>query len=358
MISSASTPKFQFLLLTAIALTSAICHAELFAQAERKKSPTDTAVLKGKVEFAKDQAKSYTGETLEIEISEIQARLREYVDLPAPKTPRGFERWTSQQKLKWQQEFVNSEAGKKHIERNKKLLADANSFDIKFENDGSYAIYDVPPGDYAIQGRVDKEIGKITYAFEVFGQLTVQKEVDELALAPIQIEVTPQLKQGDTCPPIAVLTHDDKATLKRETFKDAILFVNFWSKTSPTATAEQAMVQKMYASLKSQYKLRLLSVNVDANRKEALKFLLENKLREGSHGFTDGMQHKTLFHFGVRGVPSYWLVSGDGKIMMSQYEMAQAMRLKPDLKTIVSDRIEGKDTPTLAPKPDEKASDK
>ena len=33
---------------------------------------------------------------------------------------------------------------------------------------------------------------------------------------------------------------------------------------------------------------------------------------------------------------------------MSQYEVAAAMRIKPDMTTIVADRIEGKDAPTPA----------
>ena len=46
--------------------------------------------------------------------------------------------------------------------------------------------------------------------------------------------------------------------------------------------------------------------------------------------------------------PSFWLIGQDGKVLMTQYEVAQAMRVKPDITTIVSDRIEGKDEPTPA----------
>ena len=37
--------------------------------------------------------------------------------------------------------------------------------------------------------------------------------------------------------------------------------------------------------------------------------------------------------------------------MMTQYEVAQAMRVKPNMKTIVEDRILGKDKPTPAKPP-------
>ena len=86
-----------------------------------------------------------------------------------------------------------------------------------------------------------------------------------------------------------------------------------------------------------------------------MDFVIENKLKEGSHGFTDGVEHRTVFDYGVRSFPSFCLIGTDGKIMMSQFEIAQAMRIKPNLETIVEDRIAGRDAPTPAPakKPDD-----
>lgn len=319
-------------------------------QTNRKK--TENAVVKGKIRFSDRQLKTADGKSLEIGLSEIQAKLREYVDLPPPKLPADFKTWPAEKRIKWEQEFTQSDVGKKHIENNRKLLEKANSFDIKFENDGSFVVFDVPAGDYGIQGRTDKVVGAVTYAFEVFGQLEIQEEVDELVLAPIEVDVTPLLKQGDAAPKFSVKTHDNKTTLNRESFKDSIVFVNFWSSVSPSAAAEQKMVQEMFLSLKNKYPIQLLSINVDQDRNKSRSFLVANSFQEGNHGFTDGMEDATLLNFGVRGVPSFWLIGKDDKVMMSQYEFAKSMRIKPDLETIISDRIEGKDEPTLAPKPE------
>ena len=314
-------------------------------------SQAQEAVLKGKIQFKSDRKKAFTGEELNLDFTEMKARLREYVDLPAPKFPDDFQQRTPEQRTKWIQEFAKSEAGKKHIERNKKLLAAANSFEIKFETDGSFVVYDVPAGRWAIQGRVDKTIGEITYAFEVFGELQVQKKVDELALAPMKIEITPLLKRGNPVPPIEVKTFDQKDTLTLAMFKDKYLFVNFWSIGSPTVKAEQAMVQKAFQNLKEKYPLRMLSVNVDSDVKKATNFLVTNQLREGSHGFAGGINHPAVFYFGARRFPSFWLISPDGKILMSHSEFVQTMSSEPDFKMIIANRIDGKDEPTLAPQP-------
>ena len=132
-----------------------------------------------------------------------------------------------------------------------------------------------------------------------------------------------------------------------KTFGDDYLFVNFWTSLSPTAEAEQKLVQDMYAALKPEYKMRLLSINIDRERAKAIAFIKKQGFK-GSHGFTDGVEHRTIFDYGTRSFPSFWLIGKDDMILMSQYEIAQAMRFKPTLTQIVTDRIEGKDTPTLA----------
>jgi hypothetical protein len=184
----------------------------------------------------------------------------------------------------------------------------------------------------------------------VFGQIPVAKGMDDVPLKPMRVEVTPLIKRGELAPPVAVNTHDDKLVLnlKHESFKDKIVFLNFWITQSPTAAAEQKLVQEMYSKLKSKHDIKLISICVDPKRKEALEYIIKNSLKEGSHGFTDGLEHRTVFDYGVRSYPSFWLIGKDGKVMMTQYETAQAMRVKPNMTTIVEDRISGKDVPTPA----------
>ena len=114
----------------------------------------------------------------------------------------------------------------------------------------------------------------------------------------------------------------------------------------------------MYAALRPKYNVRLLSINIDSNRKQSLDLIIKHKLK-GSHGFTDGLAHRTIFDYGVRSFPSFWLIGKDDKTLMNQFEIAHAMRVKPSITVIVSDRIEGKDTPTpAAEKPPEADKEK
>ena len=262
-----------------------------------------------------------------------------------------------EEQQKWATDYEASDAGKKFIEDRDKLIADAHVFEVKIENDGNFVVYDVPPGVYGLRGRVDKEIGGVNHGFEIFGQIETLKGMDEVRLDPIQVAVTPLLQPGATAPPIQVKTHNGQATITLKDFKDHYVFVSFWMSNSPSAEY-QDKIQKMFGELKDKYPLKLLSICVDEDRKKALEFILQKQLKAGSHGFTDGLEHRTVFDYGVRSIPSFWLIGPDGKISMSQYNFALAFRVEPELSVIVSNRIEGKDLPTPATTPNIKTEPK
>ena len=320
------------------------------------------AIIRGKIAYDKTRIKSWDGSKLAVPYKEIKAKIRQKVQPKTPRLPKGFDSLTPQAKLKWEKDFIESAAGKRLIAHNKKMIEEASAFDVKFENDGKFVIYDVPYGTYGIQGRIDKEISGKFYAFEVFGEITVLKGMDDIPLKPMRVEVTPLLRKGDPAPPVAVRTHDNKNVLKlsHKMYKNKLVFLNFWYSQTPSSADVQKMVQKMYTELrKKKVPIKLISICVDRDidgkegftsndRKKSLKYILDNALRGGSHGFTDGVEHRTVFDYGARSFPSFCLVGKDGKIMMSQFEVAQAMRIKPNLETIIEDRIAGKDAPTPA----------
>ena len=325
--------------------------------AQRRKRKQEETTIKGKVALDPSRVRSWNGDNLNIDLTKITGKLREYVELPPPKYPAGYEKWKPQQLVEWQDKFAATDAGKKIIERNQKLLDAANSFDIQVERDGSFVIYDVPAGEYAIQGRYDRAVGDLNYAYEIFGKLTVKEDVDEIALDTIRIEITPQYQRGMKAPPFKVTTYNDKDVLQLSSFKEKntkknkLLLLNFWSAASPVAAEEQKAVQDTIGKFEGAENLSVLSINVDKDRKKALKLLGKYKLTKGSHGFTLGPDNPTLFNYGIRGVPSYWLIDEDRNVLINQYEFAKMMRTKDSIETIIRDRLKNNDAPTPAEKP-------
>ena len=351
-----------FLLLVAVVVACLVTTQPVSAQRKRKKQDT---TIKGEVTLKDQRLRSWNGDNLSVDMTKISAKLREYVKLPPPKYPAGHEKWTIAQRAKWEDKFAATEAGKKVLERNKKMLAEANSFDLKIERDGSFVIYDVPAGEYAIQGRYDQEVGDVNYAYEVFGKLDVGKDVDEIVLDPIHIEITPQYPRGVPAPPFKVTTYNDKSNLELKLFKGKLLLINFWSAASPVAAKEQEAVQATLGKIPAKEKYNVLSINVDKDRKKALKLLSDGilkdgkrkKLLKGSHGFTLGSGNPSLFNYGIRGVPSYWLIDADGNVLINQYEFAKLMQTKESIEAIIIERLKNNQAPVPAvrPKPNNQA---
>ena len=293
-------------------------------------------------------------------LKEIKTTLNQEVDLPAAPFPSGLEALFARSKSKVGQVVRSQSAGQAVFwPATKKRIDDAPAFNLRFNDEGQFIVYDVPPGIYGLQGRVDKEINGVTYAFEVFGQISVNSQFDEVALDPIPVLVTPMLVSGKTAPKISVSTHDGKKKLSLNNLQKSkgkpspkYVFVNFWSTkdfVGDGKTDYQAMVQKTISELNgSGYKVGLLSICMDEDRKAAVKQIMKRKLKVGLHGFTEGWEHSTVNRYGVRSTPSGWLIDPDGKIAMSQYEFYNLTKVKESLASVIKDRIDGKDSPTPA----------
>ncbi len=311
----------------------------------------DGATVKGQVVLDEGQMESWDKQKLEVAFEEIESRLIEVPEVPSAPVPDNWADMKPEDRFQWIQEFEASDEGKAFTANRKRIFDERRKFDVSIESNGSFVVFDVPPGTYGLEGRVDKVIDGVKYGFEIFGRIEVLKDVDEIELDPIQVAVTPQLEPGQAAPPISVKTHDNKKVLTLDMFKGKYLLVCFWISASPSAEY-QSKLQQMYVDLKDKQPLQLLAISVDEDRKQAIDYIVQQKLREGSHGFTDGLEDPTLFYYGVRSFPSFWLIDPEGKIAMTQFEFAEAFRFENDLGVIINKRILGKDSPTPAAKPD------
>ena len=314
--------------------------------------------VRGKIDQSKNAGK------FKINVKEIETTLNQQVDLPRAPFPKNWDNASPAAKVKWMGQFEASATGRRFVARNKQILEDAPAFNLRFSPKGEFVVYDVPPGVYGLQGRVDKEIDGILHAFEVFAKITIAPDVDEVTLDPLPVLVTPLLVSGKPAPPISVLTHDGKArlTLDAPKLKGKYVFVNFWStedyQNKATGVDHQKNVQKMVTDLKDKYDVALLNICMDEDRRAAVKHIMKNQYKMGLHGFTTGRDHETVDRYGVRSTPTGFLIDPERNIAMSQYEFYNLTKVKDSLSTVIEDRITGKDKPTPAAEEKEKPEEK
>jgi hypothetical protein len=344
--TQSSSLSSRSLIVTTIAL-SLMCFGNQ-ANAQRKKKEKRFATVQGVIK--NDSRKAFR-----VKYDEIKTSLRKVVIPKSPPFPKNWDKATEDQRKEWLGKFYQSERGKKFLKDQEKVLNDAPTFDVKYNDDGDFIVYDVTPGDYGLQGRIDKEIDGITYGFEVFARIKVLDDVDQIKLQPIPVTITPLFKQGQPAPEISLKTSKgDDLNFNLKAYKDHYIFLNFMNSGDRTP-GYQKQVQEMYKALGKSHKVKLISVVLDKDQTKAIKWLIKKKFTEGSYGFTKGWDHETIEAYGVRSTPSGWLISKDAdrKIMMTQHEFFQLARLKESVTAIVRDRIDGKDTPTLATPPEE-----
>jgi peroxiredoxin len=317
----------------------------------------DTAAIKGQVFFDPARLQSWNGGELKIPFEELPVNLYQQVELAPIPFPENWASMTAEEQQAWAIAFEESEAGKKFLDERDAMLDAARDFQVLLEKDGKFVVYDVPVGVYDLRGFVDKEIKEIVYRFEVFGRLEVVAGLDEVRLNPIPIEVTPLLQQGLPAPTFELNAAGETPMVKLDTFAGNYLLIGFWVSNSPNAAFQQ-QVQQVFGELQDKHPLRLLSICVDDDREQGLKFIAEQNLAKGTHAFTEGFSHRTLFDYGIRSIPSLWLIDPNGKIALSQFDFGRAFLVGNDLTTIVGHTLEGKPIPNLPVAEPEKEGDR
>lgn len=326
------------------------------SQQIRGKRPTrgqKLVVLSGRID------QSMNAEKFQVNVKTIKTTLNQKVNVPRAPFPRDWDKYSAERQVKWVKSFEASRQGKAFLARNKKLIDDAPAFNLKFNKEGEFIVYDVPPGVYGLQGRVDNEIKGLTHAFEVFAEIKVSGQFDEVTLDSIPVVVTPLLTSGMKAPKISVSTHNGKSKLSFNNLQSKkgkpdpkYVFLNFWSTDDYVEKGKRDYQQTVQAAIKELnadgYKVGLLSICLDEDRPAAIKHIMKNQFKKGLHGFTNGWEHKTVDSYGVRSTPSGWLLDKNNKIIMSQHEFYTLTKVKNSLAGVIKDRIDGKDAPTPA----------
>lgn len=282
----------------------------------------------------------------QIDLNSLGCMLNQQVQLPDPPVPR--EQWpkmTQEQRENWVKEFEASDEGKAFIADRKKRIETAERFEIQVEENGSFVVYDVPAGLYGMRGRLEQEIDDKNYVFEVFGQIEVNEKVEELLLDPMKVVVTRLTKPNEAIPAMHVETFDGKATINNELLSGRNVLVSFWSLQSPPSMEFAKIVQQTYEDVKQQKQLQLLSICVDSDREQALKYVVDNELA-GWHGYAASWDHETVSEFGVRSIPALFLLGADGRIKMTPFDFRLAINTpEAKLASIIVDVLDGKSIP-------------
>ena len=292
-----------------------------------------------------------------IKVDEMPAGLIEQVELPPPPVPENWTQMKADQQNKWWADFQETPDGKTFVAHRQEVLMAAKEFAIRIEPTGDFIVYDVPPGVYSLQGRVDKEINKIFHAFEIFGKLTVGEKTDEIVAGKMEVTVTPLWENGQPSPALLAKTIDG-ATFDIKSLKGKNVLVLFWLLDSPPSVQFQKALLKDLQEIGPSHNIDLVSACLESDPAKLQAFLAENPI-PGTVVLCGSLNDETAQTFGLRSFPSLWLISADQQLKMTDFEFGVALQLsKLPLKEIIANTIDGKPIPNYPPRPPVDSRDK
>ncbi len=273
-------------------------------------------------------------------LTELKGSLVQSIEFKQPEMPADWPTMTVEQRQKWITDFEASENGKLIIATNQKLIADRAIIELEIESDGKFVAYDVPHGQFNLQAMAEREQDGMTYIVQAFGQITIG-DVDEVQLGLMPLEVVRFLKMQELAPEISGKTFaGEQASLTA--LRGKYVLLNFAALRGPAFENTVNAIKEAMSRLELADKLSVLTVSIDEDA-EATKKLISEKAMDWPCIALGGWDAAVLNSYGVKSVPSLWLIDPDGKIVLTgQQFLYELGRTGSPLPKLVDDVIAGR----------------
>jgi hypothetical protein len=321
--------------------TSGLAAVSAQSPAREAAAPADDhlATVRGKLLVPEPWANAVRPDELEMKLSEKLA-------MEEPPLPDGWNELTPDKQMEWWTSFQQSEAGKQFVTAQQERFRNRRVLDAVVEPDGTFAVYDVPAATWDFRAFVLKELPEHDMLFEIFGELTVREEVDEVALGEMEIEGTPIFRAGDPLPDISWSTDAGELKLRGHTGKH--LLVTFWNAAESPSASFQKGIQAAVSELGKDHPLELISVGLGQDAEAEKAFRAGNPV-VGQSASAD-WDDDTTRALGVRSIPWLLVAGPDGKVLMSDQDLGAALRGSGlPLLEILRLKLAGKEIPMPQP---------
>jgi peroxiredoxin len=117
--------------------------------------------------------------------------------------------------------------------------------------------------------------------------------------------------------------------LKWENYREKIVLVDFWATWCTFCTDQEPRLKDVHAKYSARG-LEMVGVSIDANKEDLTRYLREHEIPWIT--LYGKEPHEVAAKYGVRGVPTLFLIDAEGKILMRSNSIAE---LEPHIKTHV-----------------------
>lgn len=274
------------------------------------------------------------------------ASLVRNVKHPKSGVPEEVTRMSPEQKQAWYAEWLKTPEGKAYQEAMENFRRESRRYGVTVNSDGTFSASDVEAGTYTLSIRI-REGGRTDHQGADIAVVKAEVTVDPipggvmdepLELPVLEAQRLVNLKVGDIAPPFTTRTLDGQE-VKLSDLAGKYILLDFWATWCGPCLAETPALKALHEKYGSDERFVMVGLSLDSEPAAPLKYTQTNELNWEQWFLGDWSEDSVTKLYGVRAIPSIWLIGPDGKVIAKglrgpqlEEAVSQALHNSPDNK--------------------------
>lgn len=200
----------------------------------------------------------------------------------------------------------------------------SRSFAVNVEPDGSFRVDDIPAGSYRLSIQVHEPLPGDQPGFgELLGTASLNFDVPAMSegrpdepmdVGTVELVPTTRLQVGEPAPGFAVETLDGDP-LRLADYRGRFVLLDFWATWCGPCVAETPHLNAVFEEFGDDPRFVMIALSLDTDPEAPRAYAAEHDLRWTQGFLGDWSTSPVPESFGVRGIPSIWLIDSDGTVI-------------------------------------------